>query len=157
MSLKDRLEEEKWKKLELKAKYKLEEKEREEPIREDIKKLLMGKKELERETGLKAEVEYVRIDTKRYNKNIDKKKAAAIKKRHNIKGPMLLYVGRISPHKGIHLLIKAFRIVNTKLPDAKLVIVGKHTFDDYSKKLKRLANQNVLFAGFVPDEELPYY
>lgn len=92
------------------------------------------KNELERETGLKAEVEYVRIDTKRYNKNIDRKKTAEIKKKYNITGPMLLYVGRISPHKGIHLLIRAFRLVQKQLPNAKLVIVGKHTFDDYSKK-----------------------
>jgi hypothetical protein len=48
LSLKDRLEQRKWKKLELKAKYKLEEKEREEAIKEDIKKLLMEKKEFER-------------------------------------------------------------------------------------------------------------
>jgi 1,2-diacylglycerol 3-alpha-glucosyltransferase len=115
------------------------------------------KKELEKETGLKAEVEYVRIDTKRYNKRINKNRAAAIRKKYRIKGPMLLYVGRISPHKGLHLLIKAFRIVNEKIPTAKLVIVGKHTFDDYSKKLKRLANENVVFAGYVPDEELPHY
>ncbi len=115
------------------------------------------KKELEKETGLKAEVEYVRIDTKRYHKQISKEKAEEIRKKHGITGPMLLYVGRISPHKGIHLLIKAFKQVQQQLPEAKLVIVGKHTFDNYSKELKKLANENVIFAGFVPDEELPYY
>ncbi len=115
------------------------------------------KQELQKEVNLPAEIKYVNIDKKRFNKNISKAKADEIKKKFDIKGKMLLYVGRISPHKGIHLLIKAFKIVNEKFPDAKLVIVGKHTFDDYSKKLKALANENVIFAGFVPDGELPYY
>jgi glycosyltransferase involved in cell wall biosynthesis len=39
-------------------------------------------------------------------------------------GPTLLFVGRISPEKGIHVLLDAFRIVLKKFPDARLQIVG---------------------------------
>ena len=115
------------------------------------------KQELQKEVNLPAEVRYVNVDKRRFNRDISRAEADEIKKKFGIKGKMLLYVGRISPHKGIDLLVKAFKIVNEKLPDAKLVIAGKHTFGDYSKKLKKLANENVIFAGYVPDEDLPFY
>jgi len=113
------------------------------------------KNELKKETGLKSNVEYCKIDKKRFHKGISSKK---IKEKYKLKKDyVLLYVGRVSPHKGIHLLIKAFNIIIKKIPNAKLLIVGKHTFNNYSKKLKELAKKNVIFTGFVPDEELPYY
>jgi len=36
----------------------------------------------------------------------------------------LLYVGRISPEKGVHVLIDAFEIISRQYPDASLTIVG---------------------------------
>ncbi len=113
------------------------------------------RKELKKETGINSKVEYIPIDKKRFHRGINKNK---IRKKYNIKNePVLLYVGRISPHKGIHLLIKSFKMVQKKYPKAKLIIAGKHTFPRYSKKLKKIANKNVIFTGFVPDNKLPYY
>jgi 1,2-diacylglycerol 3-alpha-glucosyltransferase len=112
-----------------------------------------------KETGLKSKVEYVKIDEKRFKKGIKKGK---IRKKYNLgNDPTCLYVGRISPHKGIHLLIQAFNLVLKEIPNAKLLIVGKKTFGNYAKQLEKIANKvnpkAIIFAGFVPDEELPYY
>jgi len=114
---------------------------------------------LYKETGLKSKVEYVKIDEKRFKKGILKGK---IRKKYGLgKNPVCLYVGRISPHKGIHLLIKSFNLVLKEIPSARLFIVGKKTFGNYSKQLEKLASEvnpnAIIFAGFVPDEELPYY
>ncbi len=38
--------------------------------------------------------------------------------------PRLLYVGRVSPEKGVHVLVEAFHKVAAKFPDAELKIVG---------------------------------
>ena len=115
------------------------------------------RKELERETGVDSEVKYVRVDEKSYHKNLGSEKIADVIRRHYMKRPVILYVGRLSPHKGVHLLLKAFKIVREELPNATLVIVGKETFGRYVKKLKQNAPEGVVFAGFVSDEELPYY
>ena len=106
------------------------------------------RKELIRESGINGTVEYVKIDAKRFNKNVLKqgKKIYEVRKKYGLKFPTLLYVGRISPHKGIHLLIKAFGILKKKYSDARLLIVGKHTFDSYSKKLSAMGTAGVIFA-----------
>ncbi len=118
--------------------------------------------ELKKQTGLGSTVKYVKIDNSRFNRNVAvkyKKEIAAVVKKHNLKKPVLLYVGRISPHKGIHLLLQAFRIVKEKIPSATLVVVGKHTFQKYSRQLRKMAGGigGVVFTGFVADEELPVY
>jgi len=113
------------------------------------------RKQLKKETGIDSKVEYVPVDKKRFNKKVDKQK---IRKRYNIRNePVLLYVGRISPHKGIHLLIDSFKLVQNKFPKSRLIIVGKHTFPKYTNKLKKMANKNIIFTGFVEEKELPYY
>ncbi|MFH1182173.1 MAG: glycosyltransferase [Candidatus Woesearchaeota archaeon] len=113
--------------------------------------------ELKKETGLRSRVKYVKIDRSRFNLNVDEKKTEAVRKKYGLGKPTLLYVGRISPHKGIHLLIRAFNIVRRKFPKAKLLVIGKHTFDSYSKELEKLDNGGVIFTGFIPDEDLPHY
>ncbi|MDP7115538.1 MAG: glycosyltransferase, partial [Candidatus Woesearchaeota archaeon] len=112
------------------------------------------RKEMMQKTGKDGEIEYVDIDHKRFNLDA---KGDDIKKQFSLTYPTLLYVGRISPHKNVHTLIDAFNIVTDHFPDAKLLIVGKPTFTSYLKKLKKGANESIIFTGFVPDEALPGY
>ncbi len=114
------------------------------------------RQELQRQTGKKAEVIYDRIDERRYHRGLDQDTARrfiGIDDRL-----MALFVGRLSPHKGVHLLLQAWSIVFRKIPNVKLVIVGKATFPRYLRKLHNLGKGiNVLFTGVVSDEDLPRY
>jgi 1,2-diacylglycerol 3-alpha-glucosyltransferase len=113
------------------------------------------KDDLKKVSGINSEVIYNKIDKKRFNKNI---KGTKIKKKYNLKGnKVMLYVGRIAPHKGIHLLLKSFNIIKKQIPKAKLLIVGKATFNGYFKMLKTTSNKDVIFTGFVDDKDLPDY
>jgi len=99
---------------------------------------------LNKETSLESDIIYDKVNPYRFNRSLSGDK---IRKKYNLKNdPIILYVGRISPHKGIHLLIKAFNKVLKKLPKAHLFIVGKETFTGYSKRLKSLAKKNVHFT-----------
>ncbi|MDZ7798467.1 MAG: glycosyltransferase family 4 protein [Patescibacteria group bacterium] len=110
---------------------------------------------LKKETGLESDIIYDTIDKKKFNENLSGHK---IRNKYNLNSnPIILYVGRISPHKGIHLLIKAFNKVLKKVPKAHLLIVGKETFSGYSNKLKSLSKKNVHFTGYVSDSDLPLY
>jgi 1,2-diacylglycerol 3-alpha-glucosyltransferase len=111
--------------------------------------------ELKKETGLDSKVVYNKIDAARFKKNLD---GTRMRKRLGIKdgGKLLLFVGRLSPHKNIHTLLKIFEIISKKLPSAKLLIIGKPTFKGYYKMLRKAANKNVIFMEFADDKELPY-
>jgi len=38
--------------------------------------------------------------------------------------PLILFVGRTSPEKGVHRLLEAFGVVASKIPEARLVLIG---------------------------------
>jgi glycosyltransferase involved in cell wall biosynthesis len=113
------------------------------------------KEQLKKDTGLVSEVIYPRIDTGRFHGGID---GSAIREKHKLAdGPVVLYIGRISPHKGVHLLIRSFMEVRKEIPGARLLIAGKHTFAKYSSELQAISNDSIIFAGYVPDEDIPCY
>jgi len=72
-------------------------------------------------------------------------------------GPNLLFIGRLVPEKGIHLLIEAFASVKQEFPKATLNVVGGIWFGDgsenaYVKRLHSLAapfGDSVVFTGPV--------
>jgi glycosyltransferase involved in cell wall biosynthesis len=61
-------------------------------------------------------------------------------------GGYLLTVGRLVPEKGIHLLLEAYRDVETDLP---LVIVGDDPHGRYLAQLREAADERVRFVGYV--------
>lgn len=77
--------------------------------------------------------------------------------------PRILFVGRLSENKGVHLLIEAIRKVVEDYPDATLVIVGASWFNteldsEYYHRLKDLSEpirDNIEFTGYVPHAEIP--
>ena len=112
------------------------------------------KEDLKKVSNLGSKVVYNKIDMKRFNKKI---KSYKIIKKYNLKNKkVLLYIGRIAPHKGIHLLLESFKIIKNAIPNTKLIIAGKPTFNSYFNKL-RTADKDIIFTGFVDDEDLPYY
>jgi len=67
-------------------------------------------------------------------------------------GPSLLYVGRISKEKNLHLLADAFLSLRKTMPEANLVIAGD---GPYAKEMKRrLAGQGAVFTGYIQGDEL---
>lgn len=74
---------------------------------------------------------------------------------------VFIYIGRLIPVKGVKELVLAFNNLATKKKNVKLLIVGgnsnyKNT-GSYVNKLKRIADSNVIFAGYVPAVELYKY
>ncbi len=103
-----------------------------------------------------TEIRYNTIDSSRFHKGIDGSK---IRNKYGIgTDPLILFVGVVTYTKGVHLLVDAFKIVQRELPRAKLLIVGNLTrFKNYYKKIKTESNNSIVFTGFIPNEELPYY
>ncbi|MBN1802899.1 MAG: glycosyltransferase family 4 protein [Candidatus Lokiarchaeota archaeon] len=85
-------------------------------------------------------------------------KAKNLKEKLRIKGPVLLYIGRIAHYKGIEDIIRAYEIAKEKIPDLTLVVGGKPDFIMKSKyeSWKRIHTE-IKFVGFVSEEEIPAY
>jgi len=69
--------------------------------------------------------------------------------------PTITFFGRLKKYKSIDDLIRAFAILISKFPDAKLEILGR---GDYEDKLKELCEElkikdRVKFYGFISDED----
>jgi glycosyltransferase involved in cell wall biosynthesis len=74
-------------------------------------------------------------------------------------GPVVLSVGRLSPHKRPDLVIRAFaHYQRVHAPDARLVCAGPPQHPQYLERLERLVEEvgarGVRLAGTLADEEL---
>ncbi|WP_324718098.1 glycosyltransferase family 4 protein [Carboxydochorda subterranea] len=69
----------------------------------------------------------------------------------------LLFFGRITPYKGVDILLRAFKNVKQEVPDARLLIVGS----GYSSSLHKIAKQVdgvEIVNRWVSDEEVaPFF
>ena len=96
------------------------------------------------------------IDFKQFN---PKGNTQAIKEKYRVPNkPVLLYVGRLDPEKRIEEIIQSAAKALQKI-DFCVVIVGKGNSKASLEKLSQQLGitENVLFTGFVPDEDLPYF
>jgi len=86
--------------------------------------------------------------------------AAAIRSKYFLPEGYILYVGTIQPRKNIDTLIEAYHLLYLQRGDIpKMVIVGRKgwLYDNLFAKITEFGlTDEVLFTGFVPDEDLPY-
>lgn len=104
------------------------------------------------EYGIEPEIIHNGFSTPSYN-GID------VKDRHSIKGDMIFYVGRHAEQKGLEHLIYGFKKVLDDKNDVTLVIGGKGHTTSALKRFVRILDieEDVIFTGFIPREELGDY
>lgn len=80
-----------------------------------------------------------------------------------LEGPVVLYMGRISPQKGVHHLVLSMALVLKYVPETTLLLVGPD-YADFTERLLKLARKlgiekSVMFHGPVNDfeEEMRIY
>ncbi len=92
------------------------------------------------------------VDTERFNPNnkiLDKFKG---------KFPIILFVGRFEPRKGLKFLFLSFNQIIKKIPEAVLIVVGEGRLKEYYRSfLTKNTLGNVFFEGKVSMEILPSY
>ncbi|MCH2536608.1 MAG: glycosyltransferase family 4 protein [Dehalococcoidia bacterium] len=70
----------------------------------------------------------------------------------------ILFVGRLEKRKGLRYLLDAFSRLKWDLPDIRLLVVGPGNPDKESHSvLGARGLKDVVFAGFVSDDDLPRY
>ena len=102
------------------------------------------------------------IEIERFSNNKkDLPRILKLKEKYSIKSndKVLLFVGRLGKEKSVDFLIKEHCNIIKKYPFCKLLIVGDGPDFEYFKKLvkKYKIEDNVIFTGKVPWEEVPLY
>ena len=78
---------------------------------------------------------------------------------HRIEKNAVLYAGWLEPHKGLHVLVDAMKIVVEKIPSAKLYVIGEYRRNPgyhslILKKIKESGLQkNILLLGKLSQDE----
>ncbi len=71
----------------------------------------------------------------------------------------ILFVGRMEKRKGFKYLLGAYEKVKREYPECRLIVVGPEgrSWRKYRKLASKHDLEDVVFAGYVPYEELPRY
>jgi len=125
-----------------------------------------GVKKLYPEAAGKIHTVYSGVDVDKY-RPVWSPEAAEIRNRlrarYGLAGKkVILFIGRLTPKKGAHILIKAVNLVRTGHPEVALVLVGSKWYgenqeDSYVRQLKQMAddlNIDVVMTGFLPPDEV---
>lgn len=87
---------------------------------------------------------------------ISSESSESILRKYAIIKPYILYVGNAYPHKNLEALVLAFAKILKNKSNLTLVLVGRK--DYFYQRLENLVKEenieNVVFAGYVPDEDL---
>lgn len=96
-----------------------------------------------------------------FKENVDKNKVTELKKKLLLLKDdfVIVFVGRIAQEKNIVFLIEAQKEICKKHKNIKLIIIGDGPDSDEYKKLvkKYKLEENIIFTGKVPWEEVPCY
>jgi len=82
---------------------------------------------------------------------------AAVRRKHGLEGKkVVLFVGRLTAHKGIQTIIEAAALTG---PEVKYVLVGPGEFPaSWSRRMRQLkVEDRIILAGKVAEAELPSY
>ncbi|MGZ4850225.1 MAG: glycosyltransferase family 4 protein, partial [Candidatus Bathyarchaeia archaeon] len=107
----------------------------------------------------KIQVSYNGVDPQKYNpENVSPEDIKRVRNKYGIGDDelMILFLGRLVGVKGVDKLIMAMPHILTKIPKAKLVVVGVGDLQEYLTNLTRTMrlDQYVKFCfDFIPEEE----
>jgi len=100
------------------------------------------------------------VDTQRFSPDI---RGDEIRSRLGVgRGKVVLFVGALTQwhrYKGLDVLIQAMAMMRDQMPDTKLLIVGAGELETEYRQLvsQHGLTNRVVFAGNVPDDEVPRY
>lgn len=98
------------------------------------------------------------VDSSRFpQKMVNKSALLALKRRLNIKGPVILYIGNFRRHKNLSTLLKAFALLREKGVEAQLLLGGKSEPDVLDEIGRHPFKKDIVVAGFISNAELPSF
>ena len=104
------------------------------------------------------------VDTERFQ-SVDPERGRTLRTKYDLgSGTIVLFVGTITPRKGVKELLRAATdVLANNENDARLVVVGKTDMEPaYMNDVREIVDTSgiggeIVFTGFVPDDEVPAF
>lgn len=104
------------------------------------------------------------VDTDRFQ-DIEADRGVSLRQKYDLgEAPIVLFVGTVTPRKGVKELMQAAADVQATIEsDARFVVVGKTDMEPgYMQDVRNIVESeeieaDVVFTGFVPDDEIPVF
>ena len=97
--------------------------------------------------------------SRRFVPQTDAKTLLAVRNRHSLPERYVFWVGDFRPEKNLSFLIQSWSRLRERLPDLPTLVLAGEKRGDYHKikdEVRKLdLTGNVLFSGFIPDDDLP--
>jgi glycosyltransferase involved in cell wall biosynthesis len=97
--------------------------------------------------------------SKRFLPETDAKVLLAARNRHSLPERYVFWVGDFRPEKNLSFLIQAWSRLRDQMPDLPTLVLAGEKRGDYHKIKDEVGKLdltgNVLFSGFIPDDDLP--
>jgi glycosyltransferase involved in cell wall biosynthesis len=106
----------------------------------------------------KVDVVYLGVDEQ--HRLLPEAEVAAFREKKGLNFPFILYLGVLQPRKNIPTLIRAYARLKAAGSDHRLVIAGGkgwHYAEIFELVRKEGLDAHVIFAGHVPDAEVPFW
>lgn len=121
-----------------------------------------SKKDIERIYGVnKARIETIPLSVAPlYFSPQDPARVAMVKRKFNINGRYVLYMGNFKAHKNISQLVRAFAAIAREFSDVNLVLAGPqdHTYQELVNIIKSdHLTDRVIFTGKIMESDGPQY
>ncbi len=72
---------------------------------------------------------------------------------HNLAGIHFLFFGRITKYKGLNILLRSFKKVESEFPNATLTVAGSGEFEEYREAFSALSHATLL-NRYIDDREI---
>jgi glycosyltransferase involved in cell wall biosynthesis len=88
----------------------------------------------------------------------DRAKLSYVRHKYGLPDKYILYVGTLEPRKNLEKLVEGFNLAKERMDGHKMIIAGKKGWNYraiFNKVAALKLEKEVLFLGYVPDEDLP--
>lgn len=97
--------------------------------------------------------------SERFAPQTDRRALLAVRNRHSLPERYVFWVGDFRPEKNLSFLIQAWSRLRERLPGLPVLVMAGEKRGDFRKiqnEVHKLGlERNVLFSGFIPDDDLP--